>query len=360
VKQIHSSEATARSVSGECPRAHGAPVCVGRIRVRPEDFQVEEILGFEPDGSGAHTLVSVRKTGANTDWAARRLARSAGVAVRDVGFAGLKDRHAVTTQWFSIPGAPDLDLDGLRTDGLEVVRKVAHGRKLRRGCHTGNRFRIRVRDCYGPEREIEGRLKAIVARGVPNYFGPQRFGRDGGNLRLASALASGRKLNRRERGFALSAARSAIFNAALAERIEGGDWDRLTAGDVAILDGSASWFPVDDVDSVLRSRLDSFDIHPSGPLWGQGRPPTTGPVREREEAVAGRHPDMADCLVSAGLKQERRSLRLPVRDFRWRLGQGEMELEFRLPRGAFATTVLSEILEVVGDSVSQAAGRSST
>jgi tRNA pseudouridine13 synthase len=359
VKQIHSSDAPARSVPGECPRAHGAPVCIGRIRVRPEDFQVEEILGFEPDGSGAHTLVSVRKTGANTDWAARRLARSAGVSVRDVGFAGLKDRHAVTTQWFSIPGAPDLDLDGLGADGLEVIRRVPHGRKLRRGCHAGNRFRIRIRDGHGPEREIEGRLRVISARGVPNYFGPQRFGRHGGNLRLASALASGRKLNRRERGFALSAARSAIFNAVLAERIAKGEWDRLTAGDVAILDGSASWFPVDDVDSELRARLEAFDIHPSGPLWGKGSPPTTGPVREREEAVAGCLPDMADCLVSAGLKQERRALRLPVRGFRWRLGEGEMELEFCLPRGAFATTVLSEILEVAGDPVSQAAEPSS-
>jgi tRNA pseudouridine13 synthase len=335
------------------------PICAGRIRVRPEDFQVEEILGFEPDGSGAHTLVSVRKTGANTDWAARRLARSAGVAARDVGFAGLKDRHAVTTQWFSIPGAPDLDPDELRGDGLEIIRRVPHGRKLRRGCHAGNRFLIRVRDCHGPEPEIESRLRAISARGVPNYFGSQRFGRDGGNLGLASALASGRKLNRRQRGFALSAARSAVFNAVLTERVARGEWDRLTAGDVAILDGSASWFPVENVDSELRSRLEIFDIHPSGPLWGQGRPPTDGPVREREEEVAQRLPDMSDCLVSAGLKQERRALRLPVRDLRWRLAEGEMRLEFRLPRGAFATTVLSEILEPVEDAASQAAGPSS-
>ncbi len=359
MKQIDSPETKVWSDFENNVRAHGASVCVGRIRVRPEDFQVEEILGFEPDGSGSHTLVLVRKTGANTDWAARRLARSAGVAARDVGFAGLKDRHAVTTQWFSIPGAPDLDPDELRADGLELIRQVPHGRKLRRGCHAGNRFRIRVRDCRGPEAEITGRLGAIAARGVPNYFGPQRFGRDGGNLRLAVALASGRRLNRRQRGFALSAARSAIFNAVLAERVARGEWDRLMPGDAAILDGSASWFPVEAVDSELRSRLENFDIHPSGALWGQGRPPTDGPVREAEERVAARLADMSGCLASAGLKQERRALRLPVRDFRWRLGEGEMRLEFRLPRGAFATAVLSEILETVRQPVFQEEGLSS-
>jgi tRNA pseudouridine13 synthase len=341
------------------PRAHGPRACTGLIRSRLEDFAVEEILGFAPDGEGAHTLVHVRKIGANTDWAARRLARAAGVAARDVGFCGLKDRRAVATQWFSLPGAPDLDREALSGDGLEILERLPHGRKLRRGAHAGNRFRLRIRECSGHAEDIEARLRTIACRGVPNYFGEQRFGRDGSNLGLARAMASGRRLDRRQRGFALSAARSAIFNAVLARRVVRGDWDRLIPGDLAILDGTASWFPVDQVDAEAVERLERLDLHPSGPLWGDGQPPVSGDPLTLELEIAAELPDLVACLSGVRLKQARRALRLSVSELQWQIEDGELALGFRLPRGAFATTVLAELVGAPESPAAQAPGLSS-
>jgi len=341
------------------PRAHGSPACTGLIRSRPEDFAVEEILGFEPDGEGPHTLVHVRKIGANTDWAARRLARAAGISARDVGFCGLKDRCAVATQWFSLPGAPDLDRAALSADGLEILERFPHGRKLRRGAHAGNRFRLRVRECSGHAADIEARLRTIACRGVPNYFGEQRFGRDGSNLGLARAMASGRKLDRRKRGFALSAARSAIFNAVLARRVVRGDWDRLVPGDLAILDGTASWFPVDQVDAETVARLERLDLHPSGPLWGDGPPPVSGDPLRLELEIAAELQDLVACLGGMRLRQERRPLRLSVSELQWQVEDGELALGFRLPRGAFATTVLAELVGAPESPATQTPGLSS-
>lgn len=340
-------------------RAYGPPVCNGQIRAIPDDFTVDEILGFEPDGQGRHTLLSVRKTGANTNWVARRLARAAGVPIRDVGYCGLKDRHAVTTQWFSVPGSPQLDTEALRAEGVEVLRRVPHGRKLRRGAHAGNLFRLRVRGCHCSREALESRLSTIKCRGVPNYFGEQRFGRDGGNLHLARRLARGEVLDRRQRSFALSAARSLIFNEVLSRRVSSADWDRVLPGDVAILDGTASWFRISQLDREIEDRLERLDLHPSGPLWGEGEPPTAGKVLLLEQDVAAETGELAVCLTAAGLKQERRSLRLVVRDLQWDLEDTDLVLSFRLPRGAFATAVLAEIVSPVGPQPGQGADLSS-
>ncbi len=326
-----------------CARAWGESVCRAVTRFRPDDFLVDEILGFEPDGEGPHTLILIRKTGANSDWVARRLARDARVAARDVGFSGLKDRHAVTTQWYSVPGSPDLDLAGLAADGIDVLQRAPHRRKLRRGSHRGNRFRLRLRELEGDPAAIERRLARIARSGVPNYFGEQRFGRGGANLALARALASGARLDRRRRGFALSAARSAIFNQVLSLRVAQRTWDQVCEGDLAMLDGTGSWFAVDGVDDELRARADRLDLHPTGPLWGRGDPPSFGGTLETERAVAESLPDLVECVVGAGMDHDRRALRLPVVDIEWDISDREMTVSFRLPRGAFATVVLREL-----------------
>lgn len=331
-------------VTSRQSRAWGDAVTRGVARSRPADFLVEEDLGFSPDGSGAHTLVYIRKTSANTDWTARCIARAAGVRVRDVGFCGLKDRNAVTSQWFSIPGAPSIDLDALAGMGLEVLQQAPHGRKLRRGSHRGNRFRIVLDRVDGDPAAIEQRLTMISAGGVPNYFGPQRFGRQGNNLALAGALSGGARLDRRRRGFALSAARAAIFNTLLCRRVVAGNWNSLVTGDVAVLDGTASWFHVDQPDEDMADRIMSMDLHPSGPLWGRGDPATSGTPRELELEVAGELHELCTCVEQAGMKQERRALRLPVRDLDWALSDDRLRMSFYLPRGAFATAVLAEIL----------------
>ena len=322
------------------------------MRVRPEDFRVSEELGFEPDGSGEHCLLRVRKTSCNTMWAVRCLSRSAQVPQRDVGFSGLKDRHAVTDQWFSLPAikAGGLDHEQLHQAGLEILEHSAHRRKLRRGSHAGNRFRIVLRNMAGDLAGLATRMEEIGSLGVPNYFGPQRFGRDHNNLCLARSLASGVGIGRANRGFALSAARALIFNEVLSRRVLAGTWDCLQAGDAAGLSGSRSFFLVESVDTTIKDRLARGDIHPTGPLWGKGDLHSDGDIRRLELDVAGNHPDLSECLIQQGLAQERRHMRLMLDGLDWQVdnvtGHPALTVEFGLPAGAFATSVLREITAV--------------
>jgi len=330
------------------PCAYGAPPITGQLRVTPEDFLVREWLGFEADGEGDHWLLTVRKRGANTHWVAKQLAKLAQIHPRDVGFAGLKDRNAVTEQAFTVPvrSAVGCAWDGVTGDGFEVLTAARHRRKLKRGALRGNDFEITVRELRGDTNALAGHLETIAAQGVPNYFGPQRFGIEGGNLLRARQWLSGEieLHDRLERSFALSAARSAIFNAVLARRVADGTWNRLLAGDVANLDGSNSIFSVDALDEVLAERCRQLDIHPSGPLWGRGASRSQGEVAELEQQVVASESLLADALGKAGLEQERRALRLRVSNIDWALEADQLRLKFRLPRGAFATAVLHELL----------------
>jgi tRNA pseudouridine13 synthase len=348
-----SSEAAASEAAAlDPPRAFGAPLGQGRLRVEPEDFMVEEQLGFEPAGSGQHVLLRVRKRDANTQWIARELARACGCPERDVGYAGLKDRRAVATQWFTVPQSrlsPE-DWVGKKTAEYEVFEAHRHSRKLPRGALAGNRFVIRVRDTAVDDSSLAGRLAAIETRGVPNYFGPQRFGRGGANLKRVSEDLRG--LRPAERGFVLSAARSLVFNAVLAERVVDGSWERFEHGDLANLDGRASHFRVEAVDEAIAERSARLDIHPTGPLWGRGAPPSGGRVLELEQRVAAGLSEACELIERAGMEQERRSLRLAVRDLRWRRDADAADsiiVEFRLSRGAYATVVLRELFDLDAD-----------
>jgi tRNA pseudouridine13 synthase len=334
------------------PRAHGSPLAAGKLRAEPEDFVVEELLGFEPAGAGQHVLLKVRKRNANTQWIAGELARACGCRPGDVGYAGLKDRRAVATQWFTVPQSRLSPQDWLLIGSSEyqVLEAHRHARKLPRGALAGNRFVIRVCGTAVDDASLASRLAAIETRGVPNYFGPQRFGRGGSNVkRLREDL---RGLRPPERGFILSAARSLVFNAVLAERVGDGSWDRLLPGDLANLDGRASHFRVEAVDETLAARLARLDIHPTGPLWGRGEPVSRGRVLELEQRVAASLSVACDLVARAGMDQERRSLRLAVRDLRCRRETAVADaitLEFRLTRGAYATTVLREIFALDPD-----------
>ncbi|NHA15279.1 tRNA pseudouridine(13) synthase TruD [Thioalkalivibrio sp. XN279] len=331
------------------PFAFGGPAGKGRIRAEPADFVVTEELSFALKGEGEHLFLRLRETGCNTAWVAGQLARWAGRPRHDVGYAGLKDRHAVTEQWFSVlcPGGRHPDPAALMIEGVELLEWRSHDRKLKRGALRGNTFRLRVTGLEADPGLLEPRLRAIATRGVPNAFGPQRFGREQGNLRLAERWFSGELRPRRdERGFALSAARSLIFNAVLAARISAGSWETAAAGDPVQLDGSGSWFIAEAGDDALPARLAALDVHPTGPLWGQGEPPGHGPGAELERVVAARFPLFAAGLAAHGLEQERRSLRLRVAELAWRTEDDVLELSFSLPAGAFATAVLRELLDV--------------
>jgi len=328
--------------------AYGPAVISAQIKSQPEHFIVREWLGFAPDNEGDYMLVVVRKRGANTIWVAKQLARFAKCDSRDVGFAGLKDRHAVTEQAYTVPSRQLQPNDWLTCigDGYEVVEAHRQRRKLKRGAHKGNSFEIILTNVVGDEAALHARLESIKELGVPNYFGSQRFGRDGNNLSMARDwFENGEAIeDRHQRGFALSAARAYLFNQILQARIQQGTWNQLLNGDVANLSGSNSVFAVDQLDDVLTNRCIEFDIHPTGALWGAGELRTQGSVKELEMRVINGHPDIARGLIAAGLEQERRALRVQVRDFTWDIQENQLALKFSLTKGAFATAVIAELI----------------
>ncbi len=328
-------------------RAFGAPLFTGSLKSAPADFVVTEILGFEPDGDGEHDLLWIEKTGNNTDWLARQLARHAGIPARDVGYCGLKDRQAITRQWFSVrrPDRDGTDWDALHIDGVSVLSNHRHRRKLRTGSHRGNTFEILLRTQEPPRTDaLEARIRQVLDNGAPNYFGEQRFGHDAGNLALADAVFSGqRRVDRKKRGLALSAARSFLFNEILDQRVDEGSWNQLLPGERAELDGSASVFAVDEIDETLIDRCEAMDIHPTGCLWGRGAPKAEGAVATLEQAVASRHASLGDGLVSAGVDAGHRRLRMRLSRLEAGIEPTGVRLAFALARGEYATTLLREI-----------------
>ena len=338
------------------PHAWGGPLGGGVLRSAPEDFKVDEILGFDAAGAGPHALLVVRKRGANTEWVARELARAAGCKPFEVGFAGLKDRNAVTTQHFTVPrGKRDAaEFVGVTGEGFEVLSASAHQRKLPRGALAGNWFDIAVREFDCDPAALTRRLAQIAEGGVPNYFGPQRFGRDAGNLAAVLAAAEtianaqggqrGRGRGRSDQGFMFSAARSLVFNAILAERVRAKTWNILGAGDVANLDGRGSVFPVDGTDAAIGPRAAALEIHPTAPLVGEGTPMSSGEIAKLEEDVAARFPEALTVIRAERMNAERRALRIRVRDLSHDYADGVLRVRFALDAGSFATTVLREIV----------------
>ncbi|KRG67882.1 tRNA pseudouridine(13) synthase TruD [Pseudoxanthomonas dokdonensis] len=345
------------------PRAYGDAALSALMRCSPEDFRVEEIHGFAASGEGEHLLLNVQKRGMNTVFAAKRIAKWAGLPEHAVSYAGLKDRHAVTVQRFSVhlPKRVAPDLAGLQSDDLQVLDASWHNRKLPRGALAGNRFVLTLREVQGNRELIEQRLRQIAARGVPNWFGEQRFGRDGDNVDSALQMFAGQRgVRREERSILLSAARSQLFNQVLATRVAADLWDRGMTGEVWSLEGSRSVFGPEPWSDELAERLARFDIHPSGPLWGVGELRSQAACAQLEtEALADeRSLRLRAGLEEEGLKQERRSLRLPVGDLDWQWPADDvLVLRLALPPGSYATTVLHE-LGAVSDA-GQAGRRSS-
>jgi tRNA pseudouridine13 synthase len=334
------------------PYAHGGPTATGTIRQQPEDFIVEEILGFEPTGEGEHIFLRIEKRGENTDYLARQIAQYAGLPKMAVSYAGLKDRHAVTTQWFGVhlPGKREIDWGGLQSDSVKVLQALRHNRKLKTGALQGNRFTITVRELQGDPAQIADKLARIKAQGVPNYFGPQRFGREGNNLAQAEALFKGelRLRDRKLEGIYLSTARSEIFNRVLAKRVEQDIWNQALEGDAFMFQGSHSLFRA-ELDAETLHRVAAQEIHPSGPLWGIGELATTGLASELENAVAAECPLLCEGLEKAKMEPARRPLRLVVPNLAFEFPDAKsLRLSFSLPAGAYATVVLREAIEFEG------------
>lgn len=317
------------------------------LKQTPEDFRVDEIPAFEPEGSGEHVYLLIEKRNTNTDWLAKHLAQAAAIPARDVGYSGLKDRQAITTQWFSVLVHKDREpgWQRLETDDIRILKATRHGRKLKTGAHRGNRFSLLLRDVDASADEIEQRLSEIRRHGIPNYFAAQRFGHGGGNLQKADALLTGklRVRDRKKRGLYLSAARSQVFNEVLNARVLDGTWHQGLPGDCMILNGSNSFFNVGEVDEVIRKRIEEMDIHPSGPLPGAEIPQTSAQAAEYELAVYQRYSDWFAGFQRAGVREHRRALRLPIGNLSGEQQAEGLQLTFELPPGAYATTLVAEM-----------------
>ena len=331
------------------PCVYGQPPGQGKIRSVPEDFKVRENLAFEPSGTGEHVFLQIKKTGENTDYVARQLARFANVRQRDVSFAGLKDRHAVTTQWFSVwlPGKADPDWTQFATDSMKVLHTVRHARKLKRGVLSGNSFKLIIRDWRGDKDKTIRQLEAMKANGIANYFGPQRFGNEGQNVNKVLGLFLGTKAGREQRSLYLSAARSYLFNRILADRITRLNWNQPVAGDTYMFDLSHSCFKSELPDAEIIRRLDTKEIHPTGALWGRGEADVSADALSIEQSIIDAYPELAQGLIACAVDKDRRALRVKVLDLSWQfVDDATLELDFTLPAGSYATSVLREIIEL--------------
>lgn len=330
--------------------AHGGAQSQGIIRKSPDDFIVNEIQSFELSEAGEHAFLQIEKCSENTDYVARLLARFAGVRQRDVSYAGLKDRHARTTQWFSVwlPGKPDPDWQALNSATIKVLQATRHSKKLKRGSLAGNQFILRIRDWSGEKSILEQQLQTIKEQGVPNYFGEQRFGREGANIAKALALFGGEKVSRNLRSIYLSAARAFLFNHILNARVADNSWNQAMVGDVLMFANSHSFFKAETLDESILQRVAQLDIHPTACLWGKGEIQVSAAIAALEEQVISQHNDLADGLIAFGLEQDRRALRSHIQDLQWQfINENCLELQFSLRPGCYATALLREVVHVL-------------
>lgn len=329
-------------------RGFGAvPLSNGLVRVAPEDFCVVEKPVCLPDGTGEHLWLRIRKRLRNTQEVAKFLARWAEVKNNQVSFAGLKDRVAITEQWFSIqmPGREAPSTTEPWPEGIELLEMQRHRRKLKRGALTGNDFRITVRQCRGDHAAVERRLTEISRHGVPNYFGEQRFGRQAGNIEKAQAMLMGGKRvrDRNMRSLLISAARSYLFNLVLDYRVSQQNWLRPVADDLIMLDGSHSLFGFDPDDEMLLQRLEEGDVHITGPLPGKGSEDSSSLL---ERKILEDYSAWVKALAKFQVAADRRALRVIPRSLRFSwVGNDGLQLDFSLPSGSYATAVLREIVD---------------
>jgi len=324
------------------------PAVAGTIRKEPEDFQVEEVPAYPPVGKGSHLFLRVEKKLHTTDEVIRALAKQLRIPAGQIGCAGMKDRVALTRQWLSVPAAARGRLDSFRLEGVTILEADLHTNKLKTGHLKGNRFRIRIAD-LGPEdgEEIARRCALLEEKGIPNYFGPQRFGRDGRNEIVGRDLLSGRpgRHDKRTLRLLLSAVQSGLFNDLLARRISTGRFHQALQGDVMIKAETGGRFLCEDP-GLDQPRMDAGEIHPSGPIFGP-----------KMQAAEGEPGDMErEVLSASGLTAEsfarfpkltrgtRRPLRLMPGEFRAEPAGDSVQLSFTLTSGGYATSVIRELI----------------
>lgn len=320
----------------------------GTFRCTPEDFIVNERLSFEPSGEGEHVFLSIEKTALNTDDVAQMLAKFSSVKRRDVAYAGMKDRHAVTTQTFSVhlPGKSAPDWSELNSDNIKIIGVSRHKKKLRTGAIKNNAFTITIKNCDVGEEAFQKTFLTIKNDGVPNYFMEQRFGRNGHNLLMAYDIFSKGDVfkSKRVKGLLLSAVRSYLFNLVLSQRVNDGTWNKGLTGDAFVLAGTRQFFVEESITEDIIDRLESHDIHPSGPLYGVGTATSHSVVEEIETLILKEHDIFCDGLLREKVAYSRRALRVLPKKMRIKdIDETTKQLSFELASGSYATAVLREL-----------------
>lgn len=325
----------------------------GQIRSTPEDFQVDERPLYLPCGEGEHLYVTITKRGLSTPDLVRRLSSTLGVKAQAIGVAGLKDARAVTTQMVSFQGVGPDQVARVKIDDhiLKVETLGRHRNRLRTGHHAGNRFRLVIREVAGhASATVPAVLDELSRRGVPNYFGPQRQGKDGDNYQIGAALLANPhrfdKMSRAKRIWYLNAYQSVLFNRILARRID--HIDRIFVGDWATKLENGACFHIEDAEKE-QPRVDRFEISPTGILFGSRVSWASGEPGRIEEAVIAEAGTARDTLVTGakacGFRGERRALRARLAELDWSLEGSVLTLKFSLPPGAYATSLLRELMK---------------
>lgn len=335
------------SLSFNWPRVHGDSLGSGVLKSEVEDFQVTEVLPETPCGEGEHLWLTVKKTGQNTEWVARQISKWAGCKPREVSYAGLKDRHAVTEQTFSVhlPGKVTPHPSLLHVEGVEVLRYERHQKKLKTGQLIGNQFKIRVRQTNADQQQVAERWAKICESGVPNYFGPQRFGHDGQNVEKGLRWLKGEdKAPRHHQSIYLSAIRSYLFNEQLAQRITSNRWNRLEPGDfVQFTEGKRGFYCESPSDDDL-ARFEQGKLSVCGSMPGRAKDDFPGFEAQENRALAD-YVEWQTLLEEKGLERQFRKFRLFPEQPALSFVEGDPVLTFFLPAGAFATNVLSELFD---------------
>lgn len=317
------------------------------LKAECADFVVKEQLGYDMSGDGEFVAVKVRKTDCNTLFVGEQLAKFAGISARNMSYAGLKDRKAVTEQWFSLqmPGQPTPDFSQFSLEGVEILEVTRHQRKIRIGSLQGNHFEILLRNAEETD-ELKVRLDFLAKNGFPNYFTEQRFGRDGNNLTQALRWANGeiKVKDRNKRSFYLSAARSEMFNLILSKRMELNLAQQILVGDVLQLNGSHSWFVVDESEDLaqLQQRLAQQDVLLTAPLIGEEEKSAV----DFEHEIFAQHQALFDLMRQERMKAARRPILIHPQHFQWQFEPNGLRLQFALPAGSYATALIRELVNI--------------
>jgi len=327
----------------------------GVIRTNPEDFKVTEINDIELSGAGEHLWLYIQKKGCNTDWVANQLSNVCQVPRRQVGYAGLKDRHAVTQQWFSVQLSKVTDIKKIESalpDEVTILKSNKHSRKIKTGQLEANQFEIVVRDIKGDKEQIENNINKVIKNGVPNYFGPQRFGHDMGNIQKAQDWFSGtyKAKTKNLKSLLISTSRSHIFNTIVAQRIKNNTWYTPIQGDILQLNKSHSWFHSSDATPVeITKRLNEFDVHLTAAMYGEDDVQSRDECEILETNIASKFPIYQTGFEKYRLKQDRRAMRICPIDLTYEWIDEYLKLTFQLTPGAYATGILREIIGITNN-----------